>query len=453
MQPPAIKERGTTMRFRFLLGAATTLLTLPLATEVALAQSQTAAASTDRAILTDTATLAKFGLTPEKVQFDLATRTPEQANAYIAALNAAVADVRYKPGVDMAEIPLNPQAPGYNASTLLRPKMLDQRQRADGVFSLKRYLTQKGGGIPTFADAPVAVRMEDLVASRIQVAFVSAPLDLSSGWRDAKHAPEAMRAMDGLVGADADGGIDPALALRLADYGNLSVDNMSPERTVGHIRETMAAMAKNGVIPFMVGGDHTLMYPDVAGLSDTYGAGNLSLVQFDAHPEAMADGDHTISDNQTLTRLLDQKLINPRNVTQVGVRGRDYDVPTAARLKSAGVVVHGASAIEDRGWKAVAGDVVKRLKRGPSKVFVSFDMSVLDPGLQSGAGRPAPGGLTTREAIPMVREICRQTDVVGFELLDTAPVLDTSYVSLMNGNYILHACLSGIALRKTGNRS
>jgi len=415
------------------------------------AQTAAPAAPADpRAILTDGETLAKFGLTPEKVEIDLAARTPQQAEAYIAALNAAVADSRYKPGVEMAEIPLNPQAPGWNSGTMIRPKWLDQRQRADGVISLKRYVAQRGGGVATFADAPVAVRMDDLLASKIEVAFVSAPLDLSSGWRDAKHAPEAMRAMDGLVGADADGGIDPGLALRIADYGSLAVDNMSPERTVDHVREQMGAMAKNGIVPFMVGGDHTLMYPDVAGMADAYGAGNVALVQFDAHPEAMIDGDHTISDNQTLTRLLEQKLVDPRHVTQIGVRGRDYDVATARRLKDAGVAVHAASAIEDRGWQAVANDVVKRLKTGPAKVFVSFDMSVLDPGLQAGAGRPAPGGLTTREAIPMVRQICRQAEVVGFELLDTAPVLDTSYVSLMNGNYILHACLSGIALRKSG---
>lgn len=442
------------MRSGLLAGAAATIFSLLLMPGAAAAQSSGAAAispADPKAILTDAETLAKFGLTPEKVQIDLAARTPEQASAYVAALNAVVADSRFQPGVDMAEIPLNPQAPGWNAGTILRPKWMDQRKRADGVISLKRYVSQKSG-IATFAEAPVAVRMDDLLASKIEVAFLSAPLDLSSGWRDAKHAPEAMRAMDGLVGADADGGIDPGLVLRIADYGSLSVDNMSAERSVGHIREQMGALAKNGIVPFMVGGDHTLMYPDVAGMADAYGAGKVALVQFDAHPEAMIDGDHTISDNQTLTRLLQQKLVDPRHVTQVGVRGRDYDVATARRLGAAGVAVHTASAVEDRGWKAVADDVVRRLQGGPAKVFVSFDMSVLDPGLQSGVGRPAPGGLTTREAIPMVRHICRQVDVAGFELLDTAPVLDTSYVSLMNGNYILHACLSGIALRKAGGK-
>jgi arginase family enzyme len=75
-------------------------------------------------------------------------------------------------------------------------------------------------------------------------------------------------------------------------------------------------------------------------------------------------------------------------------------------------------------------------------------MSVLDPGLVSGVGRPVPGGLTMREAIPMVRRICSETKVVGFDLLDTAPILDTSYTSTLSANYILHACLSGIAMRK-----
>ncbi|WP_231635500.1 arginase family protein [Novosphingobium sp. ST904] len=106
--------------------------------------------------------------------------------------------------------------------------------------------------------------------------------------------------------------------------------------------------------------------------------------------------------------------------------------------------------IAARGWQAVTQEIVSGLATGPKNVFVSFDMSVLDPGEVSAAGRPVPGGISMREAIPMVREICTKSNVVGFDLLDTAPILDTTYVSRLSANYILHACLSGIALRKQG---
>lgn len=400
-----------------------------------------------RAFLSDAEMLERFGLTSEKLRIALASRTPQEIDAYVNALMALVADAKFKPGRDAGEIALNPQARGWNAGTIVRPKMFDKVKRDDGPFSLKRYMFQRAG-VPTFAEAPVAIRKEDLIAGKVEVAFVGVPLDFSSGWRDAKHAPEALRSMDGLVGADADGGVDPGLVLSLADYGDLTIDPMAPDRGLDHVRAMIAEMAKLGVVPFIVGGDHTIMHPDVAAMVDAYGAGNVAVVQFDAHADAALDGDHMISDNQTLTRLMGENIVRGADVTHVGLRGREATGATRKRLANAGVRLHPMSAITERGWEAVTRDVINGLKRGPRNVFVSFDMSVLDPGDAPASGRPVPGGITMREAIPMVRQICAQTDVVGFDLLDTAPILDPTYVTRMSANYVLHACLSGIAMRK-----
>jgi agmatinase len=402
-----------------------------------------------KAFLSDPATLERFGLTSEKLQVALAGRSAADVDAYATALMAVVEDSKYKAGRDPAEIALNPQARGWNASTVVRPKMFDKLKRDDGPFSLKRYMYQKGG-IPTFADAPVAIRKEDLVAGKVEVAFVGVPLDFSSGWRDAKHAPMALRGMDGLVGADADGGIDPGLVLSIADYGDLTPDYMAPDRGLDHIRAMIAEMASVGVVPFIVGGDHTIMFPDVAAMVDIYGAGKVALVQFNAHADAELNGDHLISDNQTLTRLLEQNLLRGSDVTLVGLHGRDAGPVTQKRLTDAGAKIVPTAAIQEKGWQAVTTDLIAGLKKGPENVFVSFDMSVLDPGDAPASGRPVPGGITMREAIPMVRQLCAQTKVVGFDLLDAAPILDPTYVSRMSANYILHACLSGIAMRKTG---
>ncbi|MPS70424.1 MAG: agmatinase [Novosphingobium sp.] len=440
--------------------AGTCLLALSAAAPVqAQAQAQMAAPAADpiatlpadqRAFVADGRTLAHLGLTPEKLRTALAPRSAEDRAAYVKALMDMVQAAKFQPGVDPAEIALNPMARGWNATTTVRPAFLDKVQREPGPFSLKRYQFQKPG-VPTFADAPVAIRKEDLVAGKVEVAFVGVPLDFSSGWRDAKHAPVALRGMDGLVGADADGGVDPGLVLTLADYGDLAIDYMAPDRSMDHVRSMIAEMAAAGVKPFIVGGDHTLMYPDVAAMVDSYGAGNVAVVQFDAHPDAMLDDPHFISDTQTLSRLMQDKVIKGTDVIHVGMRGRDADVETQARLKAAGVRIKPTAEIAARGWQAVTQEIVSGLATGPKNVFVSFDMSVLDPGEVSAAGRPVPGGISMREAIPMVREICTKSNVVGFDLLDTAPILDTTYVSRLSANYILHACLSGIALRKQGN--
>jgi agmatinase len=137
-------------------------------------------------------------------------------------------------------------------------------------------------------------------------------------------------------------------------------------------------------------------------------------------------------------------------VVQVGTRGPETSNADSARLAASGVTMLGMERIEKDGWEAVAGKVASAVRAGPGKVFVSFDMSVLDPAYAAGAGRPVPYGLTMREAVPLVRSVCASAQVVGFELLDTAPVLDVSYRSAQNANYILHACLTGMAQRKLG---
>jgi len=75
---------------------------------------------------------------------------------------------------------------------------------------------------------------------------------------------------------------------------------------------------------------------------------------------------------------------------------------------------------------------------------------VLDPAFVPGTGTPVPGGLTMREALPIVRGLCAQNELVGFDIVELAPHLDATYRSALNANHILHACLTGVAMRKQG---
>ena len=77
-------------------------------------------------------------------------------------------------------------------------------------------------------------------------------------------------------------------------------------------------------------------------------------------------------------------------------------------------------------------------------------MSVVDPSQVSGAGQPVAGGISVRQAMTTVRRACAETDVAGFELLGMAPYLDLTYNSALSANQIMHACLTGVAMRKEG---
>ncbi|MDP5070967.1 MAG: arginase family protein, partial [Congregibacter sp.] len=98
----------------------------------------------------------------------------------------------------------------------------------------------------------------------------------------------------------------------------------------------------------------------------------------------------------------------------------------------------------------VMEDAVREAREGTEKLFISFDVDVLDPAFVPGTGTPVPGGLTMREAIPIVRALCTESEMIGFEIVELDPLLDNTYRSALNANYIMHACLTGIAMRKSG---
>ena len=77
-------------------------------------------------------------------------------------------------------------------------------------------------------------------------------------------------------------------------------------------------------------------------------------------------------------------------------------------------------------------------------------MDVLDPSYLPSTGTPGPGGLTPREVFPLIRRLCAESNVVGFELVELAPTLDGAAQSALAAERVVRECLVGIALRKKG---
>jgi agmatinase len=132
------------------------------------------------------------------------------------------------------------------------------------------------------------------------------------------------------------------------------------------------------------------------------------------------------------------------------LRGYYPDEESFKWMRAQGFRYHTMAEIEDRGFGAVMEDVIKEAQDGPEYMFVSFDIDALDPSFVPGTGTPEPGGLTPREAFPIVRRLCAESNVVGFELVELAPMLDPTYVSKLNANRLIKECMTGIAMRKKG---
>jgi arginase len=405
------------------------------------------------------------GLSPEKLAFlksgkargavsnevmfaKFRTATPEQIEAYVDAIMSVYAQVQYKAGRDQVSIPFNTKSTKFNDWRLLRPAGLDPK-REPGPVSLSRYL-RGNGGFSTFAGSPVAFTPADLKAGKVDVAIMGAALDMGSGWRDARHGPTAMRvARIGTGGTDVSSMIAPGEVLNIVDYGNAAVDQNSTERSVQEVRRMVREIAQTGAIPVIIGGDHSLEYPNVAAMADVHGKGNVGVIHFDSHLDTGRGRVNLLDHGQPIYRVMKEGHIRPEDYIQVGLRAH-YGKTDYEWERLIGMRYHTMAEVERRGWPAVMERVIKEASKNTKYLYVSFDVDVLDPAFEPGTGTPVAGGLTMREAIPIMRRLCAESNIVGFDIVEIAPQLDPTYRSALNGNSLLFACLTGIAMRKKG---
>ena len=363
---------------------------------------------------------------------------------------------------EKAVIPLDTEDPGYNLWQTTRDDLMKGRE--PGPINIQRFPGGPGFmGIPTFFKLPIALTPEDLKAGDVDVAIVGAYTDMGGGGRGAAWGPMAFRASPSTVGWGAFSMdhmltlVNPFEEMTMVDYGDAPVDFLSTERSMPAIREFIRQIAaverKDGthVIPLIIGGDHSLMYPDVAGLADVYGKGNVGVIHFDAHYDASKNlFGHMISHGQPVYRLIEEGHVPGKNFIQVGLRGYYPSEESFVWMREQGFRYHTMAEIEKRGWKDVMEDIIREAKDGPENLFVSFDIDVMDPAYTPGTGTPEPNGLTPRETFPLIRRLCAESNVVGFELVELLPYRVSGYETVLNSERIVRECLVGIAMRKKG---
>ena len=363
---------------------------------------------------------------------------------------------------EKAVIPLDTEDPGYNVWQTTREDLMKGRE--PGPINIQRFPGGPGFmGIPTFFKLPIALTPEDLKAGDVDVAIVGAYTDMGAGGRGAAWGPMACRASPSTVGWGAFAMdhmltlVNPFEEMTMVDYGDAPVDFLSTERTMPAIREFIRQIAaverKDGthVIPLIIGGDHSLMYSDVAGVVDVYGKGNVGVIHFDAHYDATKNMfGHMISHGQPVYRLIEEGHVPGKNFIQVGLRGYYPDEESFVWMREQGFRYHTMAEVEKRGWKDVMEDIIREAKDGPENIFISFDIDVMDPAYTPGTGTPEPNGLTPRETFPLIRRLCAESNVVGFELVELLPYRVSGYETVLNSERIVRECLVGIAMRKKG---
>lgn len=356
-------------------------------------------------------------------------------------------------------IPLDPRDPSRDIPSLFRD-CKDNPKREAGPINIQKTI---GGtafqGIPTFFRAPVALCPDDLKAGKVDVAIMGASQDMSGGQRGTAFGPQAVRTGEvvipwGNILASSHptvGGIDFMQELNVVDYGDAPIDIMSNERSVQAVRQMVKEIAEAGAIPVIVGGDHSLMYPDVVAITDVYGKGKVGVVHFDAHFDGipLLFG-HYLSHGAPVRRLIDEGHVKGKNFVQIGLNSMKPGPDDIQWMRKNQIRYHFMNEIDRIGYKAVLEKALAEATDGVDYIFVSIDTDVLDPAWAPGMGTPEPGGMNLRELFPMLRALGVANKIVGVELVELNPIVDPTYRSKLVAVRMLREVLTGIAMRKKG---
>ncbi|MFK4070157.1 agmatinase family protein [Streptomyces sp. NPDC029674] len=331
--------------------------------------------------------------------------------------------------------------------------------REPGPINLQRYaFTPPYAGIATLFGLPLCLNQDDLRAGEVDVAVLGAPVDMSTGHRGAAFGPRAIRADERCLPHTPQLLINPSTRVKpfeeltVVDYGDAAVDWFSIDASMEPIRALVREIAETGAIPIVLGGDHSILWPDAAAMADVYGAGKVGVIHFDAHPDCAPHlSGHLASHGTPIRRLIDDEHIPGRNFVQIGLRSAIApDDELLDWMRDNGLRAHFMAEIDRRGFDAVLEQAIEEALDGPEHLFVSLDIDVLDPAFAPGTGTPEPPGLTNRELLPAIRRICHEVPVVGMDIVEVAPHLDPGCTTTMNARRAIFEALSGIAMRRKG---
>jgi agmatinase len=245
--------------------------------------------------------------------------------------------------------------------------------------------------------------------------------------------------------------------VEVVDYGDAACPHGQVDRSLASIKERVLEVASRLIVPFVMGGDHSITWPSATAVADVYGHGNVGMVHFDAHADTADVIDGNLAGHGTpMRRLIESGAIPGRNFIQIGLRSYWPGEAVWDWMAEQGMRWHLMDEIWERGFAAVMADAVAEALDGPDHLYISIDIDALDPSYAPGTGTPEPGGLVAADLMRIVRQLAHRHHVVGMDVVEVAPAYDHADCTVNVANRLFMECLAGMAARRrdaTGARA
>jgi len=305
--------------------------------------------------------------------------------------------------------------------------------------------------VPRFAGHSTFMRLPAVAtAAGLDIALAGIPWDGGTTNRaGARHGPREVRNQSSLMRrAHHVSGIAPFSVVNVADVGDLSVNPINLLDGLARIEAGMAAIVATGALPLSCGGDHLTTLPVLRAVAK---AGPVGMIHFDAHSDTNDTyfGDNPFTHGTPFRRAIEEGLLDPKRVVQIGIRGSVYDPDEHGWAKAQGIRFIYMEEFVKRGAASVMEEA--RSIVGSGRTYVTFDVDSIDPSMAPGTGTPEIGGFTTREAQEMLR-LLEGVNIVGADVVEVAPPFDIGGMTALVGATMMFELLCVMAAMIHRNR-
>ena len=292
---------------------------------------------------------------------------------------------------------------------------------------------------PTYSGAMSLLRRPYSVAfDEADIVVAGIPFDNATTFRPGcRLGPRAVRAASVQLAElpSFPFGFDPFSILKVIDSGDFLLNPHNPETIISDIYKQAISIISSGASLLSIGGDHFVTYPLLKAHAEIYGP--VSLLQFDAHCDtwkSLGEFDH----GTMFLRAIEEGLIDVESSIQVGIRTHnEFDV---------GIKQITSPQIHEIGLPAVVELILNHLKG--KRVYLSFDIDVLDPAFAPGTGTPVSGGIASWQALSIIRSL-EPLNMIGFDIVEVSPPFDHAEITSIAAATILHDWICVKALQKS----
>ena len=298
--------------------------------------------------------------------------------------------------------------------------------------------------VPRFAGHATFMRLPAVASAEgLDIALVGIPWDGGTTNRaGARHGPREVRNLSSLMRSTHHVfKTEPFKIANIADVGDVAVNPIDLLDGLKKIETGIAEILSQGALPLSVGGDHLTTLPVLRAVARNAPVG---LIHFDAHSDTNDTyfGENPYTHGTPFRRAIEEGLLDPRRIVQIGIRGSIYAPDEHDWAKDQGVRIIYMEEFVERDAQSVIAEVKEIVGAAPA--YLTFDIDSIDPSMAPGTGTPEIGGFSTREAQSLIR-LLDGVNLVGADVVEVAPPFDLGNMTSIVGATIMFELLCILA--------